>query len=226
MDEGARAGGSGYGFRCSTPTRTIADRPAASTASTGDGGIWQAWKGQPVTRLAEMLDYNSTAPLGDEQRSRRLDAVRAAGHARRAVRRAQGRGAPSGQVTPFDAELVEHFRSQAAVAIQNLQRTESLAGADADGRAQARHRGPRAERVARREQRARRDAAAHPADAGGLRGGKLEPAVLLEDLEQVQKSLQVCRRIFGGMLSFARGAATAGAPWAGAARARDRARPS
>ena len=29
--------------------------------------------------------------------------------------------------------------------------------------------------------------------------------VYLEDLEQVQKSLQVCRRIFGGMLSFARG---------------------
>jgi signal transduction histidine kinase len=31
--------------------------------------------------------------------------------------------------------------------------------------------------------------------------------VYLEDLEQVQKSLQVCRRIFGGMLSFARGGA-------------------
>ena len=40
-----------------------------------------------------------------------------------------------------------------------------------------------------------------------LRGGRLKPAVLAEDLEQVQKSLQVCRRIFGGMLSFSRGAA-------------------
>ena len=30
------------------------------------------------------------------------------------------------QLTPFDAELVEHFRSQAAIAIQNLHRTESL----------------------------------------------------------------------------------------------------
>jgi two-component system sporulation sensor kinase A len=39
------------------------------------------------------------------------------------------------------------------------------------------------------------------------RGGVLEPVVLAEDLEQVQKSLQVCRRIFGGMLSFSRGAA-------------------
>jgi two-component system, NtrC family, sensor kinase len=31
-----------------------------------------------------------------------------------------------GQLKPFDAELVEHFRSQAAIAIQNLHRTESL----------------------------------------------------------------------------------------------------
>jgi signal transduction histidine kinase len=38
-----------------------------------------------------------------------------------------------------------------------------------------------------------------------LRAGRLEPTVLSEDLEQLQKSLQVCRRIFGGMLSFARG---------------------
>ena len=30
------------------------------------------------------------------------------------------------QLKPFDAELVEHFRSQAAIAIQNLHRTESL----------------------------------------------------------------------------------------------------
>jgi signal transduction histidine kinase len=31
--------------------------------------------------------------------------------------------------------------------------------------------------------------------------------VLLGDLEQIQRSLEVCRRIFGGMLAFARGSA-------------------
>src|SRR5439155_16930146 len=31
-----------------------------------------------------------------------------------------------GRLTPYDAELVEHLRSQAAVAIQNLHRTASL----------------------------------------------------------------------------------------------------
>jgi len=40
-----------------------------------------------------------------------------------------------------------------------------------------------------------------------VRRGKLDPSICSEDLEQVQKSLQVCRRIFGGMLSFARGGA-------------------
>ena len=35
----------------------------------------------------------------------------------------------------------------------------------------------------------------------------LSPTVFAEDLEHVQKSLQVCRRIFGGMLTFSRNAA-------------------
>ena len=38
-----------------------------------------------------------------------------------------------------------------------------------------------------------------------LREERIDRAVLEADLEQVQKSLQVCRRIFGGMLAFARG---------------------
>ena len=40
-----------------------------------------------------------------------------------------------------------------------------------------------------------------------LRSGTLTPTVFAEDLEHVQKSLQVCRRIFGGMLTFSRNAA-------------------
>jgi signal transduction histidine kinase len=40
-----------------------------------------------------------------------------------------------------------------------------------------------------------------------LRTGVPAPTVFAEDLEHVQKSLQVCRRIFGGMLTFSRNAA-------------------
>jgi two-component system NtrC family sensor kinase len=40
-----------------------------------------------------------------------------------------------------------------------------------------------------------------------LQAGRMDRDVYLDDLDQVQKSVQACRRIFGGMLSFARGGA-------------------
>jgi signal transduction histidine kinase len=44
-----------------------------------------------------------------------------------------------------------------------------------------------------------------------LQGGRLDRKGLLEDLEQVEVALQLCRRVFGGMLSFARNASHASA---------------
>jgi signal transduction histidine kinase len=170
-------------------------------------GSWQAWKNQPPTRLAETLDDDSTDPLGDEQI--REDSILCAplltrdglvGLLKIAARHA-------GQFRPYDADLVEHFRSQAAIAIQNLRRTESL-----------RSRVVIAERKHAMADLAR--SVSHDVNnalgamlplvqqlQADLRAGSLEPAVLAEDLEQLQKSLQVCRRIFSGMLSFSRGAA-------------------
>jgi two-component system NtrC family sensor kinase len=103
--------------------------------------------------------------------------------------------------------MVEHFRAQAAVAIQNLHRTESL----------------RARVVTAERKHAMADLArsvSHDVNNAlgsmlpliqqmqvDLRSGTLMPDVFAEDLEHVQKSLQVCRRIFGGMLTFSRNAA-------------------
>jgi signal transduction histidine kinase len=111
------------------------------------------------------------------------------------------------QLKPFDAELVEHFRSQAAIAIQNLHRTESL----------------RARVVTAERKHAMADLARSVShDVNNALGsmlpliqqmqvdvgsGFLAPSVFAEDLEHVQKSLQVCRRIFSGMLTFSRNAA-------------------
>ena len=75
------------------------------------------------------------------------------------------------QLKPFDAELVEHFRSQAAIAIQNLHRTESLRARVVTAERKHAMADLARERVTRREQRARVDAAADPADAGDLRSG-------------------------------------------------------
>src|SRR6266850_2529586 len=171
------------------------------------GGRWQEWKGQPATGLAALLDYNND-DAGGRETLREASMICAplvtrdslVGMLKIAARYPE-------QLKPYDAELVEHFRSQAAVAIQNLHRTESL-----------RARVLTAERKHAMAELAR--SVSHDVNNAlgsmlplvqqmqeELRGGVLEPTVLWEDLEQVQKSLQVCRRIFGGMLSFSRGSA-------------------
>ena len=170
------------------------------------GTSWREWNDRPAGALAAMLDYNSGAADGDSHREGSMlcaplvtrDSL--VGVLKIAARHPE-------QLKPFDAELVEHFRSQAAIAIQNLHRTESL----------------RARVVTAERKHAMADLArsvSHDLNnalgamlpliqqmQADLRQGVLAPAVLAEDLEHVQKSLQVCRRIFGGMLTFSRNAA-------------------
>jgi signal transduction histidine kinase len=170
------------------------------------GDTWREWSGRPVGALAALLDYNADAADGDIVRERSMlcaplvtrDSL--VGVLKIAARHPE-------QLKPFDAELVEHFRSQAAIAIQNLHRAESL----------------RARVVTAERKHAMADLArsvSHDVNnalgsmlplvqqmRADLQGGVIAPAVLAQDLEQVQKSLQVCRRIFGGMLTFSRNAA-------------------
>jgi two-component system NtrC family sensor kinase len=168
------------------------------------GEHWHEWSDRPAGALAALLDYNGVER--DEVRERSILCVplvtrdSLVGVLKIAARH-------PGQLTAFDAELVEHFRSQAAIAIQNLHRTESL----------------RARVVSAERKHAMADLArsvSHDLNnalgamlplvqqmQADARTGELTPDVLAADLEQVQKSLQVCRRIFGGMLTFSRNAA-------------------
>jgi len=186
------------------------------------GDTWQEWKGEPANGLAALLDYNSP---GDAP-STALGAgpSTALGAGGETIREASMICAPlvtrdslvgvlkiaaryPEQLKPFDAELVEHFRSQAAIAIQNLHRTESL----------------RARVLTAERKHAMADLArsvSHDVNnalgsmlpliqqmRADLHSGAVRLEVFAEDLEHVQKSLQVCRRIFGGMLTFSRNAA-------------------
>jgi signal transduction histidine kinase len=168
------------------------------------GGRWQEWNGQPATALAALLDYNGAG----EDSLREASMICAplvtrdslVGVLKIAARYPE-------QLKPFDAELVEHFRSQAAIAIQNLHRAESL----------------RARVLTAERKHAMADLArsvSHDVNnalgamlplvqqmRADLRSGAVMAEVFAEDLEHVQKSLQVCRRIFGGMLTFSRNAA-------------------
>jgi two-component system, NtrC family, sensor kinase len=170
------------------------------------GDSWREWRGAPASALATLLDYNSGDEDGERLREGSMlcaplvtrDSL--VGVLKIAARYPE-------QLKPFDAELVEHFRSQAAIAIQNLHRTESL----------------RARVVTAERKHAMADLArsvSHDVNnalgsmlplvqqmQADLRSGVLAPTVFAEDLEHLQKALQVCRRIFGGMLTFSRNAA-------------------
>ena len=170
------------------------------------GESWHEWTGKPVVRLAELLDYNG---CGSSNQDLREGSILCAPLVTR-----EGlfgvlkiAACSPGSLTSYDAELVERFRSQAALAIDIANRTESL---------QARV--LTAERKHAMAELAR--SVSHDVNNAlgsmlpliqqmqdDVRRGGLDPATCSEDLEQVQKSLQVCRRIFGGMLSFARGGA-------------------
>jgi signal transduction histidine kinase len=192
----------------------VVDAEARAILESGDiygfdrrDGVWTEWSGKPVTRLAELLDYNVATPfMGlDLREASILCAPLVTRDGIFGVLKVAARYA--GRLRPYDAELVDRFRSQAAVAILNLTRTESL-----------RARLLTAERRHAMAELAR--TVSHDVNNAlgamlplvqqmheDLRSGTFDQAVYLQDLEQVQKSLQVCRRIFGGMLSFAKGGA-------------------
>src|SRR5262245_52546191 len=171
------------------------------------GEAWREWRDQPAGGLAALLDYNRGDSGGGEnvREASMLCAPLVTRDSLVGVLKIAARYPE--QLKRFDAELVEHFRSQAAVAIQNLHRAESL----------------RARVVTAERKHAMADLArsvSHDVNnalgsmlpliqqmQADLRGGEYAPAVFAEDLEHVQKSLQVCRRIFGGMLTFSRNAA-------------------
>ena len=172
------------------------------------GDDWGEWReSESAGELAALLDYNSSdaVPGANVREASMLCVPLVTRDSLVGVLKIAARY--PGQLKPFDAELVEHFRSQAAIAIQNLHRTESL----------------RARVVTAERKHAMADLArsvSHDVNNAlgamlpliqqmqvDVKSGEVAPAVFAEDLEHVQKSLQVCRRIFGGMLTFSRNAA-------------------
>lgn len=111
-----------------------------------------------------------------------------------------------GTLGPYEADLVKRFLPHAAVAIQNTRRTETL-----------RESLQAAERRTAMADLSR--SVAHDVNnaLGAVLpivqqirkeledGEEVDPEQLFDDMAQIERSLVVCRRIFGGMLSFARG---------------------
>ncbi len=114
-------------------------------------------------------------------------------------------GTRPGMFAAFERGVLEQFTCQASVAIQYLQRTESLQHKMLE--AEKKHAVANLARGVSHDVNNALGAVLPLAQQMlfDLRSGRVLPDVLIADLEQIEQSLQVCRRIFGGMLAFGRG---------------------
>jgi signal transduction histidine kinase len=172
------------------------DRPAQA---------WEEWTEAGCVRLAELLDT-----LGPEARSdvpldrSMLCAPLATSERRLGLLRIAAR--ECGSFAAYEAELVSQLLPHASIAVQNSQRTESLELNLIQ-----------AERKHAMANLAR--GVAHDVNnalgavlplvqqmRAELTADQVDVASLGEDLRQIEGSILISRRIFGGMLSFARNA--------------------
>jgi len=192
------------------PLRTSVHELLAQPVVLGfdrDGDGWTDWAGGGSATLADLLDYDRLARRGGFAppegavlcaslitRSGLLGVLKVA-------------SIHPGSFCQYEIDLISQFLPQAAVALQNARRAETLERRMID-----------AERKHAMADLAR--GVSH--DVNNALGAVL-PLVqqLLDDLEtdafdaesavadlrQVERSIRVCRRIFGGMLNFARGSA-------------------
>lgn len=169
-----------------------------------EGGVWRVWRGEAPTALAELLAYYRG---DDSDNSPREGALLAAPLATRdgligVIKLAARHPAALGD---FEADVLDQFGTQASVAIQYLQSTESLQSKMLE--AEKKH---AVANLARGVSHDVNNALGSVLPLvqqmlADVRAGRLDAKVLEEDLAHVERSLQICRRIFGGMLSLARG---------------------
>lgn len=168
------------------------------------GRTWDDWTGNDATALAEMLDFDGSAADGQNPEA---GAILCAPLVTRAGLLGVLKVAAihAGTFSQYEVELISQFLPQAAVALQNARRAESL---------------EKRVLIAERKHAMADLARGVSHDVNNALGavlplvqqvreeveeGSLDPVLFAEDLAQIERSIQVCRRIFGGMLNIARG---------------------
>jgi signal transduction histidine kinase len=171
--------------------------------------IWREWSGGKSTALAGLLDYNnnlesSISDLRELRESSMLCAPLATRDGVLGVLKVAARH--PGSFSRYEADLVQRFMPLAATAIQNSQRTVTLETKMLE--AEKKHAVANLLRGVSHDvnnalgcvlplvQQIQTD----------VQSNRLQGDTLSQDLEQIEQSIQTCRRIFGGMLALARGA--------------------
>jgi len=184
--------------------RKLLDRPFVCGFDRR-GKSWDNWTGTDATGLAELLDYDRQPGRGS--RTPPEGAILCASLATRAglLGILKIASIHPGAFCRYEIELISQFLPQAAVALQNAHRAESL-----EQRVLVAERKHAMADLARGVSHDVNNAlgAVLPLVQQlrvEIEGHLLDPEVAADDLRQIEHSIQVCRRIFGAMVHFARG---------------------
>jgi signal transduction histidine kinase len=184
--------------------RELLDRPFVCGFNRATSG-WENWTGTDAMGLADLLDY--CAAPGEGSQSPPEGTILCASLATRSGLLGILKIAsihPRSFCT-YEVELISQFLPQAAVALQNAHRAESL-----ELRVLAAERKHAMADLARGVSHDVNNAlgAVLPLVQQlreEIESNQLDHEVAVADLRQIEHSIQVCRRIFGAMVHFARG---------------------
>ena len=169
-------------------------------------GRWEEWSGGRSTPLAELLDYNKIveASSSDLRESSILCAPLATRDGVLGVLKVAA--CYPGSFSSYEANLVEQFMPLAAVAIHNSQRTVTLEAKMLE--AEKKHAVANLVRGVSHDVNNALGCVLPLVQQimADVQSNRLQIPTLSHDVQQIEQSIQTCRRIFGGMLALARGA--------------------
>jgi len=169
-------------------------------------GRWDEWSEGTSTRLAELLDYNKTigGSASGLRESSMLCAPLTTGEGVLGVLKVAA--CYPGSFSRYEANLVQQFIPLAAVAIHNSQRTVTLEAKMLE--AEKKHAVANLVRGVSHDVNNALGCVLPLVQQiiADVQSNRLKVDTLSHDVEQIEQSIQTCRRIFGGMLALTRGA--------------------
>ena len=167
---------------------------------------WDEWSGGKSSALAELLDYNKVVEgsVPDLRESSMLCAPLATRDGVLGVLKVAA--CHPGSFGRYEADLVQRFMPLAATAIQNSQRTVTLEAKMLE--AEKKHAVANLLRGVSHDVNNALGCVLPLVQQllADVQSNRLQGDTLSKDLQQIEQSIQTCRRIFGGMLALARGA--------------------
>lgn len=167
-------------------------------------GGWDEWSGGESGRLAALLDYNRGRddPMSDRGELCMLCAPLVTREGVMGVLKVAA--CYPGSFSTYEAELVQRFAPLAAVAIQNSQRAVTLEAKMLE--AEKKHAIANLLRGVSHDVNNALGCVLPLVQQilADIQSNELQADALSGDLQQIEQSIQTCRRIFGGMLALAR----------------------